>query len=148
MKKRSMTLLEIMVVIFIIGLIGTVIGVNMKGSLEEGKAFKSEKGSKQVYDLLSLEISKGHVKLQELNYKKVVDALKSTGLASDVEKLMEDGWGQKYKVMVAQSEHDIRVISEGFIKHLQNKKKMRLAQIKKKYPWMNGNGCKEVVDNS
>ena len=58
-KKQPMTLLEIMIVIFIIGIIGSVIGYNMKGSLEEGKAFKSKEGSRQVYEILTLEVAKG-----------------------------------------------------------------------------------------
>ena len=41
-KKRALTLLEIMIVIVLIGIIGSVIGVNMKGSLDAGKAFKSD----------------------------------------------------------------------------------------------------------
>ena len=146
-KKRSMTLLEIMVVIFIIGLIGTVIGVNMKGSLEEGKAFKSEKGSKQVYDLLSLEVSRGSLQLSGLTHAKAIAALSESGLASDVNKLIEDGWGKSYQLYVSEKDQEIRVVSENFSNYLQNKKKMRTSQIKKKYPWMNGTGCKKLASH-
>ena len=41
-SKKAMTLLEVMIVIFIIGIISSVIGYNMKGSLEKAKAFKTE----------------------------------------------------------------------------------------------------------
>ena len=34
MKKRPITLLEIMIVIFLIGVVGSIVGVNIKKSLE------------------------------------------------------------------------------------------------------------------
>ena len=46
-KKRSMTLLEVMIVIFIIGIIGSIVGYNMKGSMEKARAFKRVRGSKK-----------------------------------------------------------------------------------------------------
>ena len=52
MKKRSVTLLEMMIVITLIGLIASVIGYNMKGSLDRGKAFKTEESQKQIKDIL------------------------------------------------------------------------------------------------
>ncbi len=52
-KKRTFTLLEIMIVIFLIGLIGGIVSYSMKGSLEEGKAFKTEQAIMRVVDLLS-----------------------------------------------------------------------------------------------
>jgi len=48
-----------MIVICIIGIIGSVIGYNMKGSMDEGRAFRSEHGSKQIHDLLTLKIAEG-----------------------------------------------------------------------------------------
>lgn len=139
-KKRSMTLLEIMVVIFIIGIIGTVIGVNMKGSLEEGKAFKSEKGSKQVYEILTLELSKGNLDLSTLTFQQAKQVLANSGLTSDIDKLMEDGWGKQYHIVKTEDESDLRVISDNFIRYLK-KKGMKSTTIKKKYPWMSGSGC-------
>ena len=54
-KKYTMTLLEIMIVIFIIGIIGSVIGYNMRGSLDNGKAFKTKEGSRKLYEIIQLE---------------------------------------------------------------------------------------------
>ena len=64
-KQRPMTLLEIMIVIFIIGIIGSVIGYNMKGSLEEGKAFKTQEGIKQLYEIFHLEMAKGTASIDD-----------------------------------------------------------------------------------
>ena len=58
-KKRYITLLEIMIVIFLIGIIGSVIGYNMKGSIDKGKVFRTQESIKQVHDILLLEIAEG-----------------------------------------------------------------------------------------
>ena len=89
MKRRAVTLIEIMIVIFIIGLIGSVIGYNMKGSLDERKAFKSEHGSRQVYHYIQLQLSKGS------NIQAILadpeKALRDTGFVSRPDKLLQDG---------------------------------------------------------
>lgn len=95
-KKRSITLLEIMIVIFLIGLIGSVIGYNVKGSLESGKAFKSEHGAAQIRDILLLEASNG------INLDVIVadpaKYLEESGLCKDSSKMLKDGWGQPYEI--------------------------------------------------
>lgn len=144
-KKRSLTLLEIMVVIFIIGIIGTVIGVNMKGSLEEGKAFKSEKGSKQIYEILTLEISKGNLDPMEMNLSEVHNLIRHSGFAADLDKLLVDGWGRPYQIMRTEDGDDLRVCSQKFFTHLQGKGQ-RIADIRNKYPWMNGTDCVEIEE--
>ena len=57
MKKRALTLLEIMIVIFLITLITGVVGYSMKGSLDKGKAFRTEQGKEQLHDLLLICLS-------------------------------------------------------------------------------------------
>ncbi len=144
-KKRALTLLEIMVVIFIIGIIGTVIGVNMKGSLEEGKAFKSEKGSKQIYEILTLEISKGNLELEEMTLAQIHDAVRHSGFASDPDKLLVDGWGKPYQIYKTE-DGDLRIASESFVQYLK-RKGQKLPDIRKKYPWMDTTGCAEIEES-
>ncbi|MBM3200894.1 MAG: type II secretion system protein [Chlamydiae bacterium] len=131
-KLRPMTLLEIMIVIFIIGIIGSVIGYSMKGSLEEGKAFKSEQGSKQVYEILTLEMAKGG-KLEDI-LANPLKYLESSGFAKNPKSLLQDGWGGEY-LIVKKGYDDIAVISMAYIKHRENKGK-DIEDIKEKYPWM------------
>ncbi|MCI5051625.1 MAG: type II secretion system GspH family protein [Simkaniaceae bacterium] len=147
-KKRPMTLLEIMVVIFIIGIVGTVIGVNMKGSLEQGKAFKSEQGSRQIYEILNLEMAKGSAIPTKLDSKTALRIVKDSGLAKDAKKLMEDGWGRPYRILVKDDESDIRVISDSFVRYMRTKKKMSHAQINEKYTWMDETNCREIAEAS
>lgn len=58
-KKRSVTLIEIMIVIMLIGLIGGALAFNMRGSMDQGRVFKSEQNLNRVHDILMLESAKG-----------------------------------------------------------------------------------------
>lgn len=96
--RRSFTLLEIMIVIFLIGLIGSVIGYSMKGSMDEGRAFKTKQAKARIKDLLELELAKGK---QLTNMKQIEQALRNTGIVKNVDKLVRDGWGEKMTITVA-----------------------------------------------
>lgn len=95
-KKRYVTLLEIMVVILLIGIITSVVGYNVKGSLEKGKVFKTKQAKRQIEDLLTLEVAKGtDIDTVVKNYKKY---LENSGMAKDVDKLITDGWNTPFEV--------------------------------------------------
>jgi len=96
-QKRPITLIEIMIVILLIGLIGGVLAYNLKGSLDEGKAFKSEQGAQQVRNILLLEVAKGRISIDSAvqNWKEVVRRSPLVGRAED---LIKDGWGEEYSV--------------------------------------------------
>ena len=116
-----MTLLEVMIVIFIIGIISSVIGYNMKGSLEKAKAFKTKEGMKKVKEIFDLEMASGTT-IQEV----VADpgsALKASGLVSNVKDLLKDGWGKEYEVRLSKNERDIMLKSESYDRYLAKQKK-------------------------
>jgi general secretion pathway protein G len=125
-KKRAMTLLEIMIVIFIIGLISSVVGYNMKGSLDKGRAFKSKEGAKQIRDLLRLEIANGYsAKIVVENPAKFIEA---SGMVKNASKMLKDGWGMPYRFEVKEGGEDIRVISDGLAQY-ESKRKGSLKDI-------------------
>jgi general secretion pathway protein G len=97
-KKRAFTLLEIMIVIFIIGLIGSVIGYNMRGSLDEGRAFKSREGIERLLSVFELEIAKGNTTAAQLvsSEDERKDKLEKSGLIKDPVAMLKDGWGKPY----------------------------------------------------
>ncbi len=95
-KKRSLTLLEIMIVIVLIGLIGSVIGVNMKGSLDEGKAFKTKQAREQITDILMLEVARGAT-VEEV-IKNPEKYLANSGLIKKPSDYIKDGWGERFEV--------------------------------------------------
>lgn len=118
-KKYSLTLLEIMIVIFLIGLIGSVIGYNMKGSLDEGRAFKTKQAAEQIHDILVMEIAKGaDVNVVIKNKEKF---LANSGLVKDASKLLKDGWGNNFEIK-PHGDSDIYVISEKYRSYLRGKK--------------------------
>ena len=96
MKKRALTIIEIMIVILLIGLIGGAIGYNVKGSLKKGKEFKTKRAKAQLEDLLELCVQEG------MNPKKVVEKplenIKKLGIAKDPESLLKDGDGRPFLI--------------------------------------------------
>lgn len=126
-KKRPITLLEIMIVIFLIGLIGSVVGYNMKGSLDKGKQFKTEQAQKQVKDILLLQVAQGE-KLEDV-VKNPELYLEQSGLVSkkQASDLLKDGWNEPFEIK-ATKDRDIEVFSTT----LQKKQKKGATKQKNK----------------
>lgn len=105
-----MTLIEMMVVIFLIGIVSAVVGYNVKGSLEKGKRFKTEQGQRQIREILLWEYAHNpKLKLEDLkDYQKI---LKKSSLVKSAKDLELDGWGDKYLVVVDEDNDDITVSS-------------------------------------
>lgn len=120
-QKKPFTLLEIMIVILLIGLIGSVIGYNMKGSLDEGRAFKTRQGITQITDILELEMAKTGVTAQEI-VKNPEKHLRESGLVKNATKLLTDGWGVAYKIEL-DTDNQISITSEALNKY--NNKKLQ-----------------------
>ena len=125
-KKQTLTLLEIMIVIFLIGLIGSVVGYNVKGSLDEGRAFRTEQGASQIRDILLLEVAKGTPMDNVVQKKEAY--LAASGMVKDVKKLLKDGWGEPYEITPNRSYTDISVKSAK-LKAYKDKKKAALGPV-------------------
>lgn len=114
-QKKAFTLLEIMIVIFLIGTIVSVVGYNMKGSLDKGKVFKTEQAKRQIQDILLLAVAQG-ASLQEV-VANPETYLKNSGLISDVDKLLKDGWGKRMQILADEQKQTITVQSESLQRH-------------------------------
>jgi len=110
MKKRAITLLEIMIVIFLIGLIGSVIGVNMKGSMDKGRAFKTTRAIEQMKDIFELQLANGGVTIDQL-IAEPAKYLKRSGMVKDPDRMILDGWNQPF--VFSKSGHNKIVIHSG-----------------------------------
>ena len=126
-KKRAMTLLEIMIVILIIGTIGSVLGYNMRGSLEQAKAFKTEEGIRQLYDIFQLELAKGTT-VQEIK-ENPRNCLIASGLVRKPDDLIKDGWNVEYTIVQTPDGKDVRITSDSYTAYCNNKRKVAV------YPW-------------
>lgn len=127
-KKRSITLLEIMIVILLIGIIGGVVSYNLKGTLSRGKAFRSEIGAKKLEDILNLEIDLGRINAIDVCGKKpekrqrLLQAVKESGLVSekDASAFILDGWSLPFIVEKIVGQNSVRVRSESLEKYLKD----------------------------
>ncbi len=117
-KRYAITLLEIMIVIFLIGLIGSVVGYNVKGSLDEGKAFRSEQGIAKLRDILLMEIGNGASLDDVIENPK--EYLERSGLVADPQKLLKDGWGQPY-IFSKEGEYDLTIESVAWNRYKEKK---------------------------
>jgi type II secretory pathway pseudopilin PulG len=131
-RKSPLTIIEIMIVIFIISIVGGVMSHNMKGSLVKGRAFKTETASREAYDILSLELASGTT-LEEI----VADpdkVLMGSGLVKSTKKLLKDGWGDDFKILIVGTE-DFILYSEKWTAYLNGEKGMSFTEIEENYPW-------------
>jgi general secretion pathway protein G len=109
-KKKPLTLIEIMVVIFLIGLIGSVLGFKMKNSLEDGKAFKTRAKIEKIHDVLTLEMAKGKNRDQVIN--NAAKLLSNSALFKEkADDILLDGWGGTIEI-APKGNRNIQVTSE------------------------------------
>jgi prepilin-type N-terminal cleavage/methylation domain-containing protein len=107
-KKQALTLLEIMIVIVLIGLIGSVLGFSMKGSLDKGKIFKTERAIQLIEDTLMLEVAKG-ASIDDVT-KNAKTYLENSGMVKNAENILKDGWGVSF--VIDKKDDQIVVTSE------------------------------------
>lgn len=117
-KKRTLTLLEIIIVIFLITLITGAIGYNMKGALDKGRSFRTQQGKEQLLNLLLICLEEGE-KPDELA-KRPADFLRKYQLAKNPDKLVQDGWGEPFQIKVHQNKKNFTITSREYINY--NKK--------------------------
>lgn len=98
-KKRSVTLIEIMIVILLIGLIGGALAYNMRGSLDKGKAFKTEQNFARIQDILMLEYAKSDKTLQDI-VREAPAIIKQSKLVKKPDDLLKDGWNGQINISI------------------------------------------------
>lgn len=118
-KRRYLSLIEIMIVIMLIGLIGGVLAYNLRGSLDEGKAFRTRQGGTQLYNALMMEVACG-VPLPEVVKEWPKIAGRSL-TARKPQELLKDGWGADYDVVAGAEGTDILISSKAYQAYLVKK---------------------------
>lgn len=116
MKKKScFTLLEIIIVIFLITLITGAIGYSMKGTLDKGKVFRTEQAIEQLRDLFLMCLAEGENPDDIIRAPEEV--IKKYGLAKNPKKIIEDGWGEKFHIAYVKRQKDFTISSENLVKY-------------------------------
>lgn len=116
-QRRFITLVEMMIVMFLIAMITGVIAYNYTGSLEEGKAFKTKAGIEKIKTILALESANSSVESVRDDWRNVV---KRSPLVQNADELIKDGWGVEYQVQTVRSENgteELEVISQKYNEH-------------------------------
>lgn len=126
-KKRTLTLIEMMIVILLITLVTGVVGYNMKGALDRGKAFRTEAAQNQLRELLILRAAETGQSLERLlsfskeGLKKELDGV---GLAKDTASLLKDGWGEDFELRLTRDRRDVQILSKRLDRYYQSHSKV------------------------
>ena len=98
-KRRFITLIEIVIVMFLIAMITGVVAYNYTGTLEKGKAFKTEMGMKRLTDILNLAVAEDPDLANHIqgDWEGII---RRSPLVNNPNDLINDGWGAKYQVNI------------------------------------------------
>lgn len=98
-KRRHVTLIEMMIVMFLIALITGVVAYNYRGSMDEGKAFKTKAAIEKLETILNLWVADHPEDLDTItqSWRNIVE---NSPLVQNRSALIKDGWGQDYSVTV------------------------------------------------
>lgn len=111
-KRRYITLIEIMIVMFLIALITGVLAYNYRGSLDEGKAFKTKAAIEKIETILNLAVSEDPSKANSIG-SEWQNIISNSPLVSNPKTLLKDGWGGDYTV-APDEQGIIRVTSQKY----------------------------------
>jgi type II secretory pathway pseudopilin PulG len=120
-ERRFITLIEMMIVMFLIALIIGVLAYNYGGSLDEGKAFKTKMAIEKVSTILNLEAAKNPQFLQGTSNWQAV--IRASPLVKNANDFIKDGWGEDLQVEV----HDN--IIHVYSRHLEEYKRSHPTSI-------------------
>lgn len=125
-KKRSFSLLEIIIVIFLITLITGAVGYNMKGALDRGRAFRTEQAKEQLEDLLLMCFE------EERNADQIIAQpgmyLKRYGLAKNPDKLIQDGWGVPFDISFNRKDRTFKASSKALSNYKRRTEQQKNSQ--------------------
>lgn len=117
-KRRLITLIEIVIVMFLIAMITGVIAYNYTGTLEKGKAFKTEMGIERLTTILNLAVAEDRTVSDNIEGK-WVEVINRSPLVNKPKELVEDGWGEKYQVSIDEN-GNIQVNSRKYEEYKRN----------------------------
>lgn len=116
LRRRFVTLIEMMIVMFLIALITGVVAYNYRGSLDEGKAFKTKAGIEKLQTILSLALAEN----PNADLSQWREIVSNSPLVQNPDALIKDGWGNEYAVTVV--EGNVVVTSTTYDSYKQNHK--------------------------
>ncbi len=95
-KKRFLTLIEMMIVMFIIAMITGGLAYRYVGSLDESRAFKTKVAMERLSGILNLKLADDPEFISSLNTWEAV--VEGSPLVNNAKDIKNDGWGNKFNV--------------------------------------------------
>lgn len=117
LRRRFVTLIEMMIVMFLIALITGVVAYNYSGTMDKGKAFKTEAGIQKLHAVLSLVIAENPD--ADLSGNNWVAQIERSPLVHDANALTKDGWGNYYTVSYDRQSNILTIASEALSRYNQ-----------------------------
>jgi len=102
-KKRNVTLIEMMIVMFLIALISGVVAYNYRGTLDEGKAFKTAADIKNIENILTLRVASDDSAMENIGSDWKMYVMQSP-MVQNAKSMLKDGWGNDYEVTIENGE--------------------------------------------
>ena len=124
-QKRSITLIEMMIVMFLIALITGVIAYNYRGVLDEGKAFKTQAAMEKLETILNLAVANNPELLDDIS-DSWIDIVEDSPLVRSVREVSRDGWGQEFQVTVEDGR--IQVQSDRYEQYVRDNPQTRFQR--------------------
>ncbi len=118
--RRNITLIEVMIVMFLIALIIGAVAYNYQGATEKGRAFKTETGIKRLEEILTIALLDTPNAEDDLesNWEQLV---RQSPLVSNPNAAIYDGWGNKYDVTI-DNNGQVKVTSQAYEEYLRRTK--------------------------
>lgn len=111
-KRNTLTLIEIMLVVILIGIVGGALAFNLKGAVEKGKRFKTEETKKKLDSIINLALLEGNspenIEENWFEYVKQSPLIKT----SSKQKNILDGWGKPFTVKMNQNDYSLVAFSD------------------------------------
>lgn len=108
--KRQITLIEIMIVMFLIAMILGVVAYNYQGALEKGKYFQSKTAQEKLETILTLIVSENPDVADHLE-QNWPTLIKDSPLVQKPASLLKDGWGGNFEVRYNANTERVEVTS-------------------------------------
>jgi general secretion pathway protein G len=121
LKKRAVTLIEMIVVMLLIAMITGALAYNYNSSLNEGKAFKTKEAISRIKTIIALELAENPLR-DISDWRQIVT---ESPLGGKGESFLRDGWGEEFQVSITDNPDDgqeVVVSSKNYASYLAKKK--------------------------
>lgn len=116
-RTSFVTLIEMMIVMFLIAMILGIVAINYRGTLDKGRAFKTQAGIEKLQAILNLAIAE-NPSLDLTSEQAWHNAVERSPLVQNPNTLFNDGWGIPYIVEVQDGK--IIVISRRYEEYMRS----------------------------